>query len=196
VSATALTRKGKATRERLLAAAASELAASGTVEIARVAERAGVVQSVLYRYFTGKDGLIGAVVHDFYDQYDSEVFNAPIEPEATWTERETERLRREIEFLYAHPLGGVVAAGLMHEGAATRADAARQRQQAEAAARNIRHGQRTGELDSSIDAGLAGAATIGALRAMLADALSRDPPPDRELVFDGAWRVGNALLGR
>jgi AcrR family transcriptional regulator len=195
-SATALTRKGKATRERLLAAAASELAASGGVEIARVAQRAGVAQSVLYRYFAGKDGLIGAVVHDFYDQYDSEVFNAPMEPEATWTERETERLRREIEFLYAHPLGRVVAAGLMHEGAATRADAARQRQQAEAAARNIRHGQRTGELDASIDAGLAGAATIGALRAMLADALSRDPPPDEELVFQAAWRVGNALLGR
>jgi AcrR family transcriptional regulator len=195
-SATALTRKGKATRERLLAAAASELAASGGVEIARVAQRAGVAQSVLYRYFAGKDGLIGAVVHDFYDQYDSEVFNAPMEPEATWTERETERLRREIEFLYAHPLGRVVAAGLMHEGAATRADAARQRQQAEAAARNIRHGQRTGELDASIDAGLAGAATIGALRAMLADALSRDPPPDEELVFEAAWRVGNALLGR
>jgi AcrR family transcriptional regulator len=190
-----LTRKGEATRRRLLDAAAAELTARGSVEVARVAHRARVAQSVLYRYFAGKDSLISAVVHDFYDQYDTEVFQAPIEPDASWAERETERLRREIAFLYAHPLGRIVAAGLLHEAAATRADAERQRRQAKAAARNIRHGQRTGELDPNIDPGLAGAATIGALRALLADALSRKPPPPQERVFDAARRVGAALLG-
>ena len=192
-----LTRKGEATRRRLLDAAAAELVARGSVEVARVARRARVAQSVLYRYFAGKDSLIAAVVHDFYDQYDTEVFRALIEPDASWAERETERLRREIAFLYAHPLGRVVAAGLLHEAAATRADAERQRCQAKAAARNIRHGQRTGELDPDIDIdpGLAGAATIGALRALLADALSRKPPPPQERVFDAVRRVGAALLG-
>jgi AcrR family transcriptional regulator len=194
VAAARLTPKGEATRRRLLDAAATELAARGSVEVARVARRACVAQSVLYRYFAGKDGLVSAVVHDFYDQYDREVFRAPIKPAASWVERETERLRREIAFLYAHPLGRVVAAGLLHEAAATRADAERQRQHAKAAARNIRHGQRTGELDADIDPGLAGAATIGALRALLADALSRRPPPTQERVFDAARLVGTALL--
>jgi AcrR family transcriptional regulator len=191
-----LTRKGEATRRRLLDAAAAELAAQGTAEISTVASHARVVPSVLYRYFDGKDGLIAAVVHDFYDQYDAEVFQATIHPEASWAERETERLRREIGFLYAHPLGRVIAAGLLHEAAATRADAERQRAHIEAAARNIRHGQRAGELDRDIDPGLAGAGTIGALRALLADALFRTPPAPQDDVFDAIQRVGAALLIR
>jgi AcrR family transcriptional regulator len=191
-----LTRKGEATRRRLLDAAAAELAAHGNAEVSSVARSAGVVPSVLYRYFDGKDALIAAVVHDFYDQYDAEVFEAPIQPDSSWSDRETERLRREIGFLYAHPLGHVIAAGLLHEAAATRADAERQRAHTEAAARNIRHGQRTGELASEIDAGLAGAATIGALRALLADALSRTPPAPQDEVFDAFQRVGAALLTR
>jgi AcrR family transcriptional regulator len=190
-----LTAKGRATRERLLDAARVSLAERGTIEVATVAARAGVAQSVLYRYFDGKDGLVEAVVNDFYDQYDAEVFHAPLRPDATWRERETLRLRNEIRFLYRHPLGRAIAAGLLHEAAATRADATRVRRQAQAAARNIRRGQRAGELPRAVDPGLAGAATIGALRAMLADALSRTPPPPERRVFDAALRVGRALLG-
>ncbi|MCW3000376.1 MAG: regulatory protein TetR [Solirubrobacterales bacterium] len=189
-----LTAKGAATRARLLAAASEQLRTDGRLEIAVVASRAGVAQSVLYRYFGGKDGLVEAVVHEFYDAYSEAVFDAPLEPEATWVQRERLRLEREVHFLYAHPLGRTVTAGLLHEAAATRADAARQREQALAAARNIRHGQRTGQLDRSVDAGLAGAAIIGALRAMMSDALARDPPPPAQLVVDAAIRLGRALL--
>lgn len=186
--------KGAATRARLLAAARDVLAEQGGVEIATVAGRAGVVQSAIYRYFAGKDGLVEAVVHDFYDQYGAEVFDPPGGPGGTWLEREALRLRREVHFLYAHPLGRPIAAGLMHEAAATRADAMRQRDQARAAARNIRHAQRRGEVDPDVDAGLAGAALIGALRAMLAEALSRDPPPPEHLVAEAAVAMGHALL--
>jgi AcrR family transcriptional regulator len=192
--AAVLTAKGAATRARLLAAAGDELAAKGRLEIAAVAGRAGVAQSVLYRYFGSKDGLVAAVVNDFYDAYSRAVFDAPLEPEATWIQREALRLEREVHFLYDHPLGRTVTAGLLHEAAATRADATRQRQQAVAAARNIRHGQRTGELHPSVDAGLAGAAVIGALRAMMADAMARDPPPPAQPVIDAAIRLGRALL--
>ena len=189
-----LTPKGLATRQRLLDIARDELAGHGSIEIAAVAERAGVAQSVLYRYFQGKDGLVEAVVHDFWDQYSAEVFNAPVDPELPWLEREVLRLRREVHFLYTHPLGRSVATGLLHEAAATRAGAIRQREQAQAAARNIRHGQRTGQLDPSIDAGLAGSAIIGALHAMLAEALGRDPAPPEHLVVDAAAQLGRALL--
>jgi AcrR family transcriptional regulator len=186
--------KGRATRARLLAAAGAELAERGRLELADVAHRAGVVPSALYRYFTGKDGLVEAVVHDFYDQYAAEVFAVPVLEGQTWLDREAERLRREVGFLYDHPLGRPVAAGLVHEAAAARADALRLREQAEAAARNIRHGQRIGELDPGVDAGLVGAALMGALRAMLAEALSRDPAPPREQVADAAITLGRAIL--
>jgi len=189
-----LTPKGLATRQRLLDIAREELAAHGSLEIAAVAERAGVTQSVLYRYFEGKDGLVEAVVHDFWDQYAAEVFDVPGEAGLGWMESEVQRLRREVHFLYTHPLGRPVATGLLHEAAATRACAIRQREQARAATRNIRHGQRTGQLDPGIDAGLAGSAVIGALHAMLAEALGRDPAPEEHLVVDAAARLGRALL--
>jgi hypothetical protein len=83
---------------------------------------------------------------------------------------------------------------MLHEAAATRACAIRQREQGQAAARNIRHGQRTGQLDPSPDAGLAGSAIIGALHAMLAEALGRDPAPPEHLVADAAALLGRALL--
>lgn len=190
-----LTPKGRATRERLLAAAGARLARDGALELAAVAADAGVAPSVVYRYFASKDGLVDAVVHAFYDEYDAAVFAAALDDEdGSWLEREALRLRREVAFLYTHPLGRAVAAGLLHEAAATRADAVRTREHAVAAARNIRHGQRTGQLDPAIDAGLAGAATMGALRALLADALTRDPPPPAAAVADVAVRVGLALL--
>lgn len=189
-----LTPKGQATRQRLLDYARDEMADRGCVEIAAVAERAGVAQSVLYRYFQGKDGLVEAVVHEFWDQYAAEVFDAPPSAGRPWMEQEVERVRREVHFLYTHPLGRPVATGLLHEAAATRACAIRQREQAQAAARNIRHGQRTGQLDPDIDAGLAGAAFIAALHAMLAEALGRDPAPAEQVVVAAAARLGRALL--
>lgn len=192
-----LTSKGTATRARLLAAASAELREHGTCELARVAARAGIAQSALYRYFPGKDGLVEAVVHDFYDQYGAEVFDVPAGPEmpgATWMQREELRIAREVTFLYGHPLGRMVAAGLIHEAAAARADAIRLREQAAAAARNIRHGQRAGELNRDVDAGLAGAALIGGLRTMLAEALSRKSPPPQQRVVDAVVAMGRALL--
>jgi len=195
VTAATRTPKGEATRARLLAVAGEELVAHGTVEVAAVAARAGVAASVIYRYFDGKDGLVAAVVHDFYDQYDAAVFAVAVPPgEGTWLEREAARIGREVRFLYAHPLGRAVAAGLLHEEAATRADAARQREQVAAAARNIRHGQRAGELPRTVDAGLAAAAIIGALRATLAEALGRARPPAARRVADTVVRAGAALL--
>jgi AcrR family transcriptional regulator len=189
-----LTAKGQATRQRLLDIARDELAGHGSIEIAAVAERAGLTPSVLYRYFQGKDGLIEAVVHDFWDQYAAEVFDAPMDADLPWLEREILRLRREVHFLYTHPLGRAVATGLLHEAAASRAGAIRQREQAQAAARNIRYGQRTEQFDQTIDAGLVGSAVIGALHAMLAEALSRDPAPPEHLVVDAAAQLGRALL--
>ncbi|HEY9417956.1 MAG TPA: TetR/AcrR family transcriptional regulator [Pseudonocardia sp.] len=188
------TPKGLATRQRLLDIARDDLARSGSIEIAVVAERAGVTPSVLYRYFQGKDGLIETVVHDFWDQYASEVFDVPAQPRLSWMDSEVHRLRREVHFLYTHQLGRSVATGLLHEAAATRACAIRQREQAQAAARNIRHGQRTGQLSPIIDPGLAGSAIIGALHAMLAEALGRDPAPPEHVVVDAAAELGRALL--
>jgi AcrR family transcriptional regulator len=189
-----LTAKGQATRQRLLDAAVAQLAGHGIIEVARIAAAAGVTPSVLYRYFDGRDGLVAAVVEDFYDGYEAHVFARRDVPGTTWMARETLRLSREIAFFYDHPLGRAVACGLLREPAAAQVDAARTRAHCEAAARNIRAGQRAGELSSRIDAGLAGSAIIGAVRAMLAEALGRTPPPDQRDVVAAAATIGAAAL--
>ena len=194
------TAKGRATRARLLDAAAAQLAADGRIEVAAVAERCGVAPSVLYRYFAGRDGLVAAVVDALYDDYAAAVFERPLDedpelPEdAGWLVREEHRIAREVAFLYAHPLGRAVAAGLVHDAAATQVDAARLRRHVAQAARNIEHGQRRGELDPAVDAGLAAAAIIGALRAVIADALGRSQPPPEAEVVATVVRVGRAVL--
>jgi AcrR family transcriptional regulator len=190
-----LTAKGLATRQRLLDVAAEQLAAHGTVEVARIAAAAAVAPSVLYRYFDGRDGLVAAVVEDFYDSYEDRVFGRRDVPGSTWARREALRLEREIAFFYDYPLGRAVACGLLREPAAAAVDAARTRAQGEAAGRNIRAGQRAGELSPGIDAGLAGAAIIGAVRAMLSEALARTPAAQRRDVVDAALKIGAAVLG-
>ncbi len=189
-----LTAKGRATRARLLSAARDALRERGSVEIAEVAEAAAVAQSVIHRYFGNKAGLVEAVVNDFYDSYDETVFLAALAPEAGWFEREELRIGLEVSFLYDHPLGPRVAAGLLHEAAATRIDAQRQREHAAMAARNIRRGQHRGELPEEVNADLAGAAIIGALRSVLAMALSLDEPPSRDEVAATVTGLARALL--
>lgn len=191
----ALTAKGQATRQRMLDAAAAHLAAHGTIEVARIAEAAGVAPSVLYRYFDGRDGLVAAVVDDFYDSYEERVFARRDVPGNTWPVREALRLEREIAFFYDHPLGRAVACGLLREPAAAQVDAERTRAQGQAAARNIRAGQRAKELSPAIDAGLAGAAIIGAVRVMLSEALARTPPARQRDVVKAALKIGAAVLG-
>jgi AcrR family transcriptional regulator len=190
----AMTPKGRATRRRLLEAAQHLLRERGSVEIADVASMAEVAQSVIYRYFGNKAGLIEAVVNDFYDVYDESVFLAPLAPGASWPERELLRIEQEIAFLYDHPLGPVVVAGLLHEAAATRIDAERQRRHAEMAARNIRHAQKNGELPRSINPDLVGAAIIGALRSVMAAALSSDDPPSAAEVTATVACLSQALI--
>jgi len=191
----ALTAKGQATRQRMLDAAAAHLAAHGTIEVARIAGAAGVAPSVLYRYFDGRDGLVAAVVEDFYDSYEERVFARRDVPGNTWPVREALRLEREIAFFYDHPLGRAVACGLLREPAAAQVDAERTRAQGQAAARNIRAGQRAKELSPAIDAGLAGAAIIGAVRVMLSEALARTPPARQRDVVKAALKIGAAVLG-
>jgi AcrR family transcriptional regulator len=190
----AATPKGRATRRRLLEATQHLLRERGSIEIADVASIAGVAQSVIYRYFGNKAGLIEAVVNDFYDLYDELVFLAPLAPGASWPERELLRIEQEVTFLYDHPLGPVVVAGLLHEAAATRIDAERQRRHAEMAARNIRHGQKSGELSRSINPDLVGAAIIGALRSVMAAALSSADPPSIAEVAETVARLSQALI--
>ncbi|WP_158726450.1 TetR/AcrR family transcriptional regulator [Tomitella fengzijianii] len=191
------TPKGQATRQRLIAAAREELRdTGGSIEVASVALRAGVSQGLLYRYFGAKDGLVAAVVHEFYDSYDRAVFAAASTGDLSWHERERLRLRWEIDFLCGHELSRIIVGRALSEPAAIQADAERLSAQIDLAARNVAAGQRSGELDPRIDARLVAAAFLGAFRELMAESLSRDVIPGREQLLEVIWRIGSAVVYR
>ena len=184
-----LTDKGRRTQARLLEVAGRQLLESGHLEVTTVAERAGVSIGLLYRYFANKDGLITALVDEFYDRYEEAVFSEIPPVDVHWSDFERERIRREVAFVFDEPLGRVIVGGPPAEPAAAHADARRLGRHIEMAARNIVHGQRRGEITVMVDPRLAAAAIIGGLRSCMAMAFADEGSMARDevaLAVEGA----------
>ena len=109
VVATKRIRDPEATRAKILAAAKQLLCdGEGVVEMSWVAKAAGVSQGLAYHYFDSKEGLLSAVVNDFYDRVEDAVLMARLDEESDWEVREKARTQSYIEFLIDDPLGRIV----------------------------------------------------------------------------------------
>lgn len=170
------------------------LASDGLLEVASVAERAEVSPGLLYRYFGNKDGLIAAVVHDFYDAYDDAVFAAPFEGDADWTASESRRIAAEVDFLFDVPLARLVIGRQLKEPSAAQVDAQRLSAQIDMAARNVARGQTMGHVADGVDSRLVAAAFLGAFREIMAEAMRRDDPPTRAVLVETITRLGSAVI--
>jgi AcrR family transcriptional regulator len=183
------TPKGQATRQRLLEVARRvAIQSGGAVELARVAEAAGVVQSLVHRYFGSKAGLVSALVDDFFDRFHAEVLDVDLDELGDWARHERIRLERGVRFHYAEPFAVVVYGQLARDPEVARKEADRIAVVVGRAARSIRRAQRRGELPVGVDPGLAGAAMFGAMRLVLVEALRREPRPRPEQVIEVLWR--------
>ena len=183
------TRKGWATRARLLGAARElAIASGGHFEIADVARAAGVVPSLVHRYFGSKSGLVGALVDDFFDRFQAAVLDLDLDSDGDWAHHERRRLEAGVRFHYAEPFAVVLYGPLARDPEVARRDAARIAAVVDRAARSIRKGQKAGELPVGVDPGLAGAAMFGAMRLVMVEALGRKKPPPPELVIEVLWR--------
>ncbi len=190
------TRRGAATRGRLLQAARSELIErSGVLEVESVARRAGVSVGLIYRHFGSKAGLVGAVVEEFYKRFEDEIVTSNPAPGAAWTEREKVRTVRAVDFHYEDPLAPVVLSRLHLEPAVAVLEASRLDAAIEMSGVNVAYGQRAGRVPEEIDPRFAGAMLLGGLRRVLVDALRREPRPPREEVASQLWRFVAAILG-
>jgi len=184
-----VTAKGQATRERLIAAARAEaIRTGGHIEVAAVAAGAGVVPSVINRYFGTKPGLVCAVVDDFFDRFHAEVLDVDLDDQGSWAEHERLRLEKGVAFHYADPFAVVLYGLLTRDPAVARTETEHIERIIRHSAANIRKGQRNGELPSSVDAELAGAAMFGAMRQVMVAALRRDPRPRPARVVEALWR--------
>jgi AcrR family transcriptional regulator len=187
--ASPVTRKGEQTRARLLDRARDEaIANGGRIEIAAVAERAGVVPSVIHRYFGSKAGMVSALVDDFFDRLHSEVLDADLEGEGGWAENEYLRLERGVAFHYADPLSPVLQSQLGREPEVALTESNRIATVIGQGAGNIRRAQKRGELPAGVDPELAAAAMFGAMTRVMLSALVRTPRPPQKKVVEVLWR--------
>lgn len=190
------TTKGKATRDRLLAVAMEQAISSrGHVELARVAQQAGVVQGVVHRYFGSKSGLISAMVDDYYDRFHKQVLELYLNDTGDWAVHERLRLRMGIQFHYDEPLSAVLHSTFVRDPMVARKEAQRIDGVIDLTARGIIRAQRRGELPRHIDPELAGAAMFGAMQAVLSKALNRSRRPSQEELETILWRQVAASVG-
>ena len=163
-----------------------------------VARRAGVSDGLPYHHFGSKAGALSAVIDDFYDRYYA-VVNQPLDGSRPWAERELERLRSWLAFLYGEPLAPIVLGRMGRTAQVAGLESSRQDQLIGLARRNIELGQRAGDISETIDAGIAAAAIIGAIRQAASQAFQDPEPPAAErprLPALGADRRGARPPGR
>jgi AcrR family transcriptional regulator len=183
------TQKGRATRERLLACARDiAIANDGHLEIAWVAEAAGVVPSLVNRYFGSRSGLISALLDDFFDRLRAEVFDLDLDDQGTWAQHERIRLEKGVHFHYTDPAAVIIYTCLSRNSEVALTENRHIDRVVKRAAASIRRGQKRGELPSSVDPELAGAAMFGAMQRVMVTALSRTPRPRRDRVVEMLWR--------
>jgi AcrR family transcriptional regulator len=189
-----LTSRGARSRERLLRAAAAELASASQLEVASVARRADVSAGLPYRYFGTRSGLLVAVVEDFYTRLgEAAVFRRYEAP--TWRERERERIHAWVSFLYREPLAPIILGVPMGDGEVAAATAASLRLAIEIGGRNIAQGQRDSELPGDRDPELLAAAVLGGVHRAVVLALSRDSRPPLDGLVHELWAFVAGAVG-
>ena len=184
----------KRTRARLLEAAQGALIeGGGAAEIGAIAERAGVSAGLAYHHFGSKDGLIAAVVEDFYARY-AAIANARYEGES-WAEREIQRTRAGVDFLVEHPFTPTLYGALGRASAVVNVERACMADLIDAGARNIARGQADGDLPRQVDPSLAAAFVLGGTREAVAAALAGEQRPDPLGLARAVWILTASSLG-
>ena len=167
-------RDPQATRQRILAAAGRLLSeGEGAFEMSWVAREAGVSQGLAYHHFGSKEGLLQAVVNDFYDRVEEAVLMARLDDIDDWEEREQERVRRYIAFLLEDPLGATMITRLSHTPAVAAVEAERWDALVSVGARNVAEGQAGGSVRAQESSELLAAMVLGSVRSAVTRAIAK-----------------------
>lgn len=188
------TPRGRKTREKLIDAARGALIdGDGVAEITDIATRAGVSAGLAYHHFKSKDGLVAAVVEDFYDRY-GQVANGLFRGES-WAQREIQRVRAVVRFFLEDPFTPTLFGPLGRSSAVVHAEGRCMAELMARGARNIAQGQADGDLPRQADPNIAAAFVLGGMRQAVALALLDDPTPDPDQLARGIWILIAQSLG-
>lgn len=189
-------RDPEAARARILEAAKTLLSeGDGKLEMAWVAGAAGVSQGLAYHHFGSKEGLLSAVVEDFYDRVEATVLMARFAEYEDWGRRERDRVARYLEFLLEDPLSRTVIARLASTPSVAGVEAGRWQRLIEEGARNIAEGQNRGVIRAKQDSRLLAAMVLGAVRAAAISEISENTGIEPQALADEIWQFLGSGLG-
>ncbi|WOE75657.1 TetR/AcrR family transcriptional regulator [Alterisphingorhabdus coralli] len=179
---------------RILAAAERLLReGDGELEMSQVASEAGVSVGLAYHYFGSKSGMLGAIIHAFYDRYNA-VVNRYIDPDITWAVRERDRLSAAVEFLYTDPMAPIILGRMVHTSQVAAIEAARHEEMVEMAARNVASGIKRGDIGRHIDPAIAGATIVGGMHSAIIHAMGMTPRPEPAQLSHQIWGMITGAL--
>jgi AcrR family transcriptional regulator len=156
--------------------------------MAWVAKAAGVSSGLAYHHFGSKEGLLVAVVNDFYDRIESESLMVRFDDAAGWEDREKDRVRLYINFLLSDPLGIVMLSRLAHAPGVAAVEAQRWDRLVTVGARNIADGQKRGAVGADQDPELLAALVLGSVRSSVARVLPIKHEIDADDLCDAIWQ--------
>lgn len=174
------------------AARAELLDGNGMVDLHALKRRSGLSTGALYHHFGSKAGLLVAVYEQFHAGLVAATADDTLPEGGHWGERERVRTQHFVAYHFGDPLAELLLTRIVMEPEVAELEAGVLARLMAAAGRNIRRGQDDGDIDAHIDAELAGACIIGALRYGIADQLRRDPRPS---VDDAAERLWGVIAG-
>ena len=160
-----------------------------------VAAAAGVSQGLAYHHFGSKEGLLSAVVEDFYDRVEAAVLMARFAEYDDWDRRERDRVARYLEFLLEDPLSRTVISRLASTPAVAGVEARRWQRLIEEGARNIAEGQALGAITATQDSRMLAAMVLGAVRAAATSELTGSTGVDPQALADEIWLFLGSGLG-
>lgn len=144
--------------------------------------------SLVNRYFGSRAGLVSALLDDFFDRLHVEVLDLDLDDLGTWVQHERIRLEKGVHFHLTDPVAVVIYTRLSREPEVALTENRHIDSVVKHAAANIRRGQKRGELPSSIDPELAGAAMFGSMQRVMVTALGRTPRPRPDRIVEVLWR--------
>lgn len=187
--------KSAITREKLIVATREVLIeGGGNFEIADLERCAGVSRGLAYHHFGSKDGLIAAVLDNFYSNGLSMIRNAP-ELEGSWAEREERRFRLWLSVIYEDPFARIVLGSMGRTVHVAELEARWLEEHVELTRQFVEAGQQGGEISETLDPILAATAIVGALRQTATYALTAEKRPDLDYLASKLWNFLSRALG-
>ncbi|BAP97348.1 TetR/AcrR family transcriptional regulator [Mycobacteroides abscessus] len=183
-------------RQQLLDAAREELVrGGGVIDLSGLTRRAGLSTGALYHHFGSKAGLLVVIYDEFYDGLVHAIADTHLDLETEWRVHEFERTRRFVDYHMTDPLAPILLNRSALDPQLAELEATYLQRISHNAGKNIRRGQKLGQLPVDIDPDSAGAFIIGGIRHGIAQQLRVRPLPDPGIVTARLWRLISAALG-